>query len=554
MATNANDDNLTTYWEGGAYPATLTVSLGANANISSVVVKLNPDPIWGLRTQTIQVMGHNQTTSTFTSPSPATTYTFNPASGANAVTIPVTATASDVQLVFTSNSGAPSGQCAEFQVLGTWAPNPDLTISTLAWSPSAPIETDTITLTAAIRNAGTASAPASNVNFYLGTTLVGTAASPALAAGASANVALNIGARAAGTYAVKAVVDEANTVVEIDNANNAATGSMVVSAVPSSDLVGAVTWSPRTERRKQCRLHRQPRQSGEHRLGQRRARDHPHPQDDGRRHGADFSGSFTGTLNAGASVNVAMGSWTAANGSYSLTTTIAADGNEILSRQANNTTTTSFFVGHSVADMPYTKIEAESAGVAFSGTKLAPNYKLADYAGEASGRSAIYLNATGQYVEFTLPAAANAFVMRNAVPNTSDGAGADYTVSVYVDGVSKGETRPIAAQLRRKFEQALVDRAQLLGLHVAPIDRDRGRMVPQPGEPKDRLHEIAVSEPGVLQIDKGARREQAAERRQAEPFFAASERCEGDQQSFPAIVVPVPAARRTAWSRKVPSE
>ena len=44
-ATNANDDNLTTYWESAGFPGTLTVSLGANANISSVVVKLNPDPM-----------------------------------------------------------------------------------------------------------------------------------------------------------------------------------------------------------------------------------------------------------------------------------------------------------------------------------------------------------------------------------------------------------------------------------------------------------------------------------------------------------------------------
>src|SRR6185295_3818847 len=77
VAANANDGNVTTYWEGAAYPATLTVSLGANANVTSVVVKLNPDPIWAARTQTIQVTGHNQTSTTFTSLVGAATYSFN---------------------------------------------------------------------------------------------------------------------------------------------------------------------------------------------------------------------------------------------------------------------------------------------------------------------------------------------------------------------------------------------------------------------------------------------------------------------------------------------
>ncbi len=42
VATNANDDNLSTYWEGTG-TSSLTVQLGANVDTSSVVVKLNPD-------------------------------------------------------------------------------------------------------------------------------------------------------------------------------------------------------------------------------------------------------------------------------------------------------------------------------------------------------------------------------------------------------------------------------------------------------------------------------------------------------------------------------
>jgi hypothetical protein len=119
-ATNANDGNRGTYWEGApnAYPNTLTVNLGSNHDISSVVVQLNPDSAWATRTQNITVLGHNASTSTFSTLVSAATYTFNPATG-NQVTIPVTATVSEVRLQFASNSGAPGAQVAELQVLGS---------------------------------------------------------------------------------------------------------------------------------------------------------------------------------------------------------------------------------------------------------------------------------------------------------------------------------------------------------------------------------------------------------------------------------------------------
>ena len=62
----------------GAYPSTLTVALGANATISTVVLKLNPDSAWGTRTQTIQVLGREQSSSTFTNLVAAATYTLQP--------------------------------------------------------------------------------------------------------------------------------------------------------------------------------------------------------------------------------------------------------------------------------------------------------------------------------------------------------------------------------------------------------------------------------------------------------------------------------------------
>jgi hypothetical protein len=61
VPANATDGNVATYWEGSAsYPQDLTVALGANHSINSVVVKLNPDPAWGTRTQTFQILGRDQ--------------------------------------------------------------------------------------------------------------------------------------------------------------------------------------------------------------------------------------------------------------------------------------------------------------------------------------------------------------------------------------------------------------------------------------------------------------------------------------------------------------
>jgi hypothetical protein len=222
VAANANDNNLATYWEAnsGAFPNTLTVKLGANASVSSVVVKLNPDSSWGTRTQNIQVLGREQSATTYQNLVSAATYTFNPASGGNSVKIDFSATVADVQLKFASNSGAPGGQVAEFQVIGVPAPNPDLTVTNLSWTPASPTEANAITLSATVRNSGTAASGADSVNLYLGGTLVGTPAIPALPVNGTATVTHNIGTRGEGSYTVSARVDADNTVFEQNEDNN----------------------------------------------------------------------------------------------------------------------------------------------------------------------------------------------------------------------------------------------------------------------------------------------------------------------------------------------
>ncbi|MEU7894541.1 discoidin domain-containing protein [Nonomuraea sp. NPDC049152] len=430
---NANDGSLTTYWEGGGgYPNTLTVQLGSNADLSSVVLKLNPDSAWGTRTQTIQVLGRDQGGSSFTNLVSSATYTFNPSSG-NTVTIPVSGRAADVRLSITSNTGAPNGQVAEFQVNGVPAPNPDLTITGMTISPASPVESDAITLSATVKNVGTQSSAATNVNLYLGTTKVGTAAVGALAAGASTTVSANIGTRTAGTYAVSAKVDEANSVIEQDETNNAYNHptSLVVRPVDSADLLASpVGWTPGNPARGDTvtftvaikNQGNQASASGAHGITLTIANEAGTVV-------RTLTGAHNGVVNAGATAApVNLGTWTAADGKYTIRTVIADDANELPVKRANNTTTEPLFVGRG-ASLPYDMYEAEDGTLGGGAQVVGPNRTIGDLAGEASGRRAVTLNSTGSSVEFTTKAAANTLVTRFSIPD-----GTNSTLNIYVDG------------------------------------------------------------------------------------------------------------------------
>ncbi|MCX5011286.1 discoidin domain-containing protein [Streptomyces sp. NBC_00555] len=448
VAENANDNSTSTYWEGaaGAYPSTLTVKLGANADLDRIVLKLNPDSGWGTRTQNIQVLGREQSAAGVTGLVAAKDYVFDPASG-NTVTIPLTARIADVQLRFTANTGASNGQIAEFQVIGVPAPNPDLEISALSAAPATPVESDSVTLSATVRNSGPAPAAATAVSFRLGGTKIAAADVPALAAGATATVTAGIGPRDAGTYPLSAVVDEANTVVEQNDSNNTFTASpLVVRPVDSSDLVAsAVSWSPGAPSAGQpvdftVTVKNQgtvAAAAGTHGVTLTL-------QDAAGATVRTLTGSFGGALAAGASsAPIALGSWPAANGKYTVKVVLADDANELPVKRGNNTSTKPFFVGRG-ANMPFDMYEAEDGAVGGGATVVGPNRTIGDIAGEASGRKAVSLDATGEYVEFTTRAATNTLVTRFSIPDAPGGGGIDSTINVYVNGTLK-KTLPLTS-------------------------------------------------------------------------------------------------------------
>lgn len=247
VAANANDGSTSTYWESSATPATLTVKLGADADLDSVVLKLSPDPAWAQRTQSIEVLGRAQAADGFSTVKARTDYTFAPGANQNTVTIPVSGRYADLQLKIHSNTSGYGAQIAEFQVNGTAAPNPDLTVSALTWEPAQPSERDAVTVHATVRNIGSAPSAATTVDVGVGGSVSGSAEVGALDAGASATVPVSIGKRAQGSYTVSAVVDPRDTVVEQNNDNNSLTaaGKLTVGQSPGPDLeVTDITSNP----------------------------------------------------------------------------------------------------------------------------------------------------------------------------------------------------------------------------------------------------------------------------------------------------------------------
>ncbi|MDX6364429.1 MAG: hypothetical protein QOC85_3439, partial [Streptomyces sp.] len=431
-ATNANDGQVGTYWESNGHPATLTVKLGANADLSGITLKLNPDAGWATRTQSIEVFGREQGASGFTSIKARADYTFNPASNANTVNIAVTGRYADVQLKFSSNSSGYGAQVAEFQVIGAAAPNPDFVVNDLTWTPASPTESDTVTVKATVRNAGTAAAPASTVNVSLDGTVAGSAPVGALAAGASTTVSVGVGKRATGSYTVSAVVDPTDTVPELDNSNNSRTAAdkLTVTQSPGPDLeVSGITTNPAS-----------PAAGASvsftvavHNRGISAA---PAGSVARLQVGGTTLNGTAGSIAAGATANVAIsGTWTATSGASVLTATADATNTVTETNETNNVLSRSIVVGRGAA-VPYTEYEAEDG--TYQGTLLTTDQKRTfghtNFATESSGRKSVRLNSTGQYVQFTSTNSTNSIVVRNSIPDAASGGGADATLSLYANG------------------------------------------------------------------------------------------------------------------------
>jgi hypothetical protein len=257
--------------------------------------------------------------------------------------------------------------------------------------------------------------------------------------GATVTVTANIGARDAGSYSANAKVDEDDGVIEEDETNNAFTNptALVVTAVPTSDLIASpVSWSPTTP------------QQGATVTFSVAIRNQGTVASAGGAHGVTLTvanastgavvrtltGAANGTIAPGAvTAPVNLGTWSAANGRYTVKVVLANDANELPAKQANNTSNHSLFVGRG-ANMPYDNYEAEDGVVGGGASVIGPNRTIGDLAGEASGRRAVTLNSNGSYVEWTTSAPTNTLVTRFSIPDSAGGGGLDSTLNIYVNG------------------------------------------------------------------------------------------------------------------------
>src|SRR5579863_3392719 len=101
------------------------------------------------------------------------------------------------------------------------------------------------------------------------------------------------------------------------------------------------------------------------------------------------------------------------------------------------------------ADLGFVEQEAENATT--NGTIIGPGTSAYTLAAEASGRSAVSL-LPGQYVEFTLPEAANAITVRYSIPDAPTGGGITAPLDVTVNGGDR-QTMTLTSQYAWLYNQ-----------------------------------------------------------------------------------------------------
>ncbi|MEU0035681.1 discoidin domain-containing protein [Streptomyces sp. NPDC006333] len=95
------------------------------------------------------------------------------------------------------------------------------------------------------------------------------------------------------------------------------------------------------------------------------------------------------------------------------------------------------------ATVPFKEQEAEYA--ATNGTLIGPDRLYGRLPSEASGRQAVTLDATGEYVEFTLTSPANAMSFRYSLPDNAAGTGRSATMDLKVNGTQL-KTVPVTSK------------------------------------------------------------------------------------------------------------
>ena len=493
-ATNANDGNINTYWEGapGSYPNYLTVDLGSVQNVYKVVLKLNPS--WETRNQTLSVLGSTNG-SNYTTLKSSQTYIFNNPS--NTVTITFNETAVRyVRLSFTANTRATGGQAAEFEVYGTAQSGggyPDLVVTDIQWSPSNPSPGNEVTFKAVVKNQGTGtSAPGviTGVQFQINGQTVSwsdTHTTP-IQPGESVTLTANWGpynkatwTAAQGAYTVTAWVDDVDRIVESNESNNMFSKNITIGSSPTPTptttpppsgqpdlIVTDIQWTPSN-----------PSPGNEVTFKAVVKNQGTGVSAPGVVTGVQFqingqtvswSDTHTTPIQPGESVTLTANwgpnnkaTWTAVQGTHTVTAWVD-DVNRIAeSNENNNMFSKSITIGSVPtptptttptqtptptpppqtppvpdgrgATMPYTRYESEDGswgGGAILRQSL--DFNVLNTASEASNQKYVALPTNGSYVEWIVKESAKGVTMRFTMPDSSDGMGLNGSLDFFVNG------------------------------------------------------------------------------------------------------------------------
>ncbi len=97
-----------------------------------------------------------------------------------------------------------------------------------------------------------------------------------------------------------------------------------------------------------------------------------------------------------------------------------------------------------------------------------------------------------------------------------------------------------------EFQQAFIDAAELLGIHVTVVDAHKAAVAFQPAQVEQGLVEAVIGQSGLFQVRALVRIEKTAQCRLGEQWLATAESLESDKQLRPGIVMAVLVAAQAA--------
>jgi uncharacterized repeat protein (TIGR01451 family) len=319
----------------------------------------------------------------------------------------------------------------------------DLSVTDITWNPASPVEGQAVTFAAVVKNSGTG--PTANslhkVTFVVGGTIVSTAsATTSIAAGGQTTLtASTTWTSGFGTYQVTANADPDNTIAEFSDANNSRAESVSLTQIPGPDLVvTAISSSPSNPSVGQAVSFTVTvkNQGLDPATGSIAARVLAGT--------TSLNGSSVGPLGSGSSVTITIsGTWSAVNGSTTVTGTADPMNTVAESNETNNTNTAVVLSGRGAA-LPYTRYEADGGTLAGGATvKATTNFDVTKVSAQASNQSYVELSSSGSSVQWTVGQNnVSGVTMRFTLPDSADGMGqaGSVTFAVTRSGVTTSQT------------------------------------------------------------------------------------------------------------------